>query len=56
MPCTDEATSHVMLDRFVELGGNFIDTANANTTSENVIGNWLSKNITTTIFTFMSKC
>lgn len=32
-----------MLDRFVELGGNFIDTANVYTSSEDVIGNWLAK-------------
>lgn len=40
---SDEATSHAMLDRFVEVGGNFIDTANVYSTgeSENVLGRWL---------------
>lgn len=41
MPCAEERASHEILDRFVELGGNFIDTADAYSTSENVIGNWL---------------
>jgi aryl-alcohol dehydrogenase-like predicted oxidoreductase len=41
---TDEAASHAMLDRFVEVGGTFIDTANSYTTgrSEEIIGNWLT--------------
>ena len=39
LPAADEQTSHTILDRFVELGGNFIDTANAYSTSENVLGN-----------------
>jgi aryl-alcohol dehydrogenase-like predicted oxidoreductase len=48
----DEATSHALLDRYVEAGGNFIDTANVYSTwvpgntggeSESVIGRWLKK-------------
>jgi len=41
----DEATSHKILDRFYELGGNFLDTANVYTVgeSEKIIGTWLSK-------------
>lgn len=40
-----EEASHRILDRFYELGGNFIDTANtyADGHSEEVIGNWLSR-------------
>ncbi len=39
----DEPTSIRMLDRFVELGGNFIDTANVYSTggSEELLGRWL---------------
>eukprot|EP00731_Ephydatia_muelleri_P030249 Em0021g772a len=42
---TDEQTAHTMLDRFVELGGNFIDTADIYQfgLSETIIGNWLLK-------------
>jgi len=42
----DEAESHAVLDRFLELGGNFIDTANvyAAGQSEAYIGSWLKKN------------
>jgi aryl-alcohol dehydrogenase-like predicted oxidoreductase len=38
-----EETSHQLLDRFVEAGGNFIDTADvyAGTLSEEIIGRWL---------------
>jgi len=41
----DEATSHKILDRFFELGGNFLDTANIYTSgeSEQIIGSWLSR-------------
>ena len=41
----DEATSHQLLDYYVEIGGNFIDTADAysNGLSEEVIGRWLRK-------------
>jgi aryl-alcohol dehydrogenase-like predicted oxidoreductase len=48
----DEATSHAMLDRFVDAGFNFIDTANVYSfwvdghqggESESVIGRWLRK-------------
>ena len=37
--------SHQLLDRFVEVGGNFIDTANiySEGTSETIIGNWFQK-------------
>ena len=40
---TDEETSVRMLDRFVEVGGNFIDTANGytETRSEQILGRWL---------------
>lgn len=41
----DEELSHKILDRFAELGGNFIDTANVYVMgeSESIIGNWLAK-------------
>ena len=48
----DEPTSHALLDRFVDAGFNFIDTANVYSfwidghrggESETVIGNWLKK-------------
>ena len=40
---TDEALSRAMLDRFVESGGNFIDTADTYTQgkSEEIVGRWL---------------
>lgn len=40
----DEATSHAMLDRFAERGGNFVDTADVYGpgTSEEVLGRWLA--------------
>jgi len=42
---TDEAGSHEQLYRYVEAGGNFVDTADVYTTgaSENIIGSWLAK-------------
>ena len=42
---TDEEESHKILNRFVELGGNFIDTANVygGGLSEKYIGTWLKK-------------
>jgi aryl-alcohol dehydrogenase-like predicted oxidoreductase len=42
---SDEATSHAMLDRFVSIGGNFIDTANVYSAggSEEVLGRWLAQ-------------
>ncbi|HUH07460.1 MAG TPA: aldo/keto reductase [Egibacteraceae bacterium] len=42
---SDEPTAHGQLDRFVESGGNFIDTADVyqRGTSEEFIGRWLSK-------------
>src|SRR5688572_6294754 len=48
----DEATSHAILDRFVDAGFNLVDTANTYSTwvkghrggeSETIIGNWLKK-------------
>ncbi|XP_067932179.1 1-deoxyxylulose-5-phosphate synthase YajO-like [Watersipora subatra] len=42
--CSEEL-SHNILDRFVELGGNFVDTADVYCSgmSETIIGNWLQK-------------
>src|SRR3954471_5844771 len=42
---TDEAGSHAQLDRFVEVGGTLIDTADVYSrgTSETIIGRWLAK-------------
>jgi aryl-alcohol dehydrogenase (NADP+) len=42
---SDESVSHAQLDRFVEVGGNFIDTANVYSrgVSEEIIGRWLAK-------------
>ena len=41
---TDEAGSHRQLDRFVEAGGNFVDTADvySNGVSEEIIGRWFA--------------
>ena len=41
----DEAASHAMLDRYLEAGGNFVDTADvyAEGASEEIIGRWLEK-------------
>lgn len=41
----DEAASHLMLDRFVESGGNLLDTSNVYSSgkSEEIIGTWLSR-------------
>ncbi|XP_041479809.1 1-deoxyxylulose-5-phosphate synthase YajO-like isoform X1 [Lytechinus variegatus] len=41
----DEGAAHKILDRFAELGGNFIDTANVYVmgVSESIVGNWLAK-------------
>jgi len=41
----DELESHTQIDRFVEVGGNLIDTADvyADGASEEIIGRWLSK-------------
>jgi len=40
----DEEASHRMLDRFVEAGGNFLDTSNVYSSgrSEEIIGKWLA--------------
>ena len=42
---TDEAGSHEQLDRYVEAGGNFVDTADVYTAgvSEEIVGRWLAK-------------
>jgi aryl-alcohol dehydrogenase-like predicted oxidoreductase len=41
---TDEAGSHAQLDRFVEAGGTFVDTADVYTrgASEEIVGRWLA--------------
>jgi aryl-alcohol dehydrogenase-like predicted oxidoreductase len=41
----DEAASHRLLDRFVDAGGNFVDTADvyAGGRSEEIIGRWLTR-------------
>jgi aryl-alcohol dehydrogenase (NADP+) len=43
---TDEATSHAQLGRFLDAGGNLVDTANVYSggVSEEIIGNWLAAN------------
>jgi aryl-alcohol dehydrogenase (NADP+) len=42
---TDEAGAHAQLDRYVEAGGNFVDTADVYTAgvSEEIVGRWLAK-------------
>ena len=42
---TDEARAHAQLDRYVEAGGNFVDTADVYNAgvSEEIIGRWLGK-------------
>ncbi|MGW6195139.1 aldo/keto reductase [Kribbella sp. NPDC055110] len=42
---TDEDGSHAQLDRYVEAGGNFVDTADVYTAgaSEEIVGRWLAK-------------
>ncbi|XP_045181803.2 1-deoxyxylulose-5-phosphate synthase YajO-like isoform X2 [Mercenaria mercenaria] len=42
---SSEADAHKILDRYVELGGNFLDTANmyCSGKSEEIIGTWLEK-------------
>jgi aryl-alcohol dehydrogenase-like predicted oxidoreductase len=42
---SDEKASHGLLDRYVEAGGNFVDTADvyAEGVSEEIIGRWLAK-------------
>src|ERR1700759_1383567 len=41
---TDEAGSHAQLDRFVEAGGTFVDTADVYSkgVSEEIVGRWLA--------------
>jgi aryl-alcohol dehydrogenase-like predicted oxidoreductase len=41
----DETASHAMLDRYLEAGGNFVDTADvyAEGASEEIIGRWIQK-------------
>jgi len=43
---TDPKQSQAILDRYFELGGNFIDTANvySDGRSEEIIGDWMKKN------------
>lgn len=43
-----EEDSFVLMDKFAELGGNFLDTANiySGGRSEEIVGNWLSKYVT----------
>jgi len=43
---TDEAGSHAQLTRFLDAGGNLVDTANVYSggVSEEIIGNWLAAN------------
>jgi aryl-alcohol dehydrogenase (NADP+) len=42
---SDEETAHAQLDRFVERGGNFVDTADVYSSgaSEEIIGSWLAR-------------
>jgi aryl-alcohol dehydrogenase (NADP+) len=42
---TDEAGSHLQLDRYIEAGGTFIDTADVYSggVSEQIVGRWLAK-------------
>lgn len=42
----DEQTSHAILERYLDAGGNLIDTADVYTTgaSESIIGRWLARN------------
>jgi aryl-alcohol dehydrogenase-like predicted oxidoreductase len=42
---SDEETAHAQLDRFVERGGNFVDTADvySHGASEEIIGRWLAR-------------
>ncbi|MET4783351.1 aldo/keto reductase [Glaciihabitans sp. UYNi722] len=44
----DEATSHLILDTFLEAGGTFVDTADVYSSgiSEQIIGNWLGEHPT----------
>ena len=44
-PGCNEEQSHEILDKYVELGGNFIDTADMYQCgrSEEIIGSWLKK-------------
>jgi aryl-alcohol dehydrogenase-like predicted oxidoreductase len=48
---TDEAGSHAQLDRYVEAGGNFVDTADVYTAgvSEEIVGRWLAKKNSTDV-------
>lgn len=42
---TDEATAHTMLDRFVEAGGNFFDSADSYNAgeAESILGRWIAE-------------
>lgn len=41
----DEASAHALMDKFVEMGGNFLDTADiySGGKSEDIVGTWLQK-------------
>jgi aryl-alcohol dehydrogenase-like predicted oxidoreductase len=41
---TNESDAHAQLDRFIEVGGNFVDTADvySDTVAEEIIGRWLA--------------
>lgn len=55
---SDEAASHAMLDRYLEAGGNFVDTADVYThgASESIIGSWLKKGGRRDEIVLASKC
>jgi aryl-alcohol dehydrogenase-like predicted oxidoreductase len=58
MPTCDESTAFKIMDRFAELGGNFIDTADVYGphNSENIVGNWLQKTGQRDNFVVATKC
>jgi len=45
LPAISQEESFKLLDRYKEVNGNFLDTADNYGTSEQVVGNWLSKEI-----------
>jgi aryl-alcohol dehydrogenase-like predicted oxidoreductase len=55
---SDEAASHAMLDRYLEAGGNFVDTADVYThgASESIIGSWLKQSGKRDDIVLASKC
>ena len=44
-PCSDDTMAYSLMDRFAELGGNWLDTANkySHGQAEQIVGNWLQK-------------